>query len=423
MIQRLRDLALAVAATSLVGITAAMAAEIRVACYSDNVECEVTETLAQRFMQANPDIKVVIDKVPYKTILEGLPVQLAAGNGPDIVRTTDFSSVSKYRLDLRPYLQDTAYWDKNFGATLDWLRIGADDKGIYGLMTQLTVSGPFVNKSLFDQAGVPLPKAGATWDEWAAAVTKVAKATRTPFGMAWDRSGHRFAGPAISFGAHFFTADGTPAVIDDGFRAVASRFIAWNQDGTIEKDVWAGQGGTSYKDAFEEFANGRIVMYLSGSWQIARMDKQIGDAFEWQAVMPPCGPAACSGMPGGAAFVALTTSKNPKDVARFLDFLASEPVYAEWMVKTANIPAHLGLREKGLTYVLSPRASAAMATLVAGSAQLSPVAFQLQGYRFSRAILNAIAERVGQAVAGQLPLDRAYERITADVDEAIKAAK
>lgn len=423
MLQRLRDLAFAVTATSLIGISAAMAAEIRVACYSDNVECEVTETLAQRFMQANPDIKVVIDKVPYKTILEGLPVQLAAGNGPDIVRTTDFSSVSKYRLDLRPYLQDTAYWDKNFGATLDWLRIGPDDKGIYGLMTQLTVSGPFVNKSLFDQAGVPLPKAGATWDEWAAAVAKVAKATRTPFGMAWDRSGHRFAGPAISFGAHFFTANGTPAVIDDGFRAVASRFIAWNQDGTIEKDVWAGQGGTSYKDAFEEFANGRIVMYLSGSWQIARMDKQIGDAFEWQAVMPPCGPAACSGMPGGAAFVALTTSKNPKEVARFLDFLASEPVYAEWMVKTANIPAHLGLREKGLTYALSPRASAAMATLVAGSAQLSPVAFQLQGYRFSRAILNAIAERVGQAVAGQLPLDRAYERITADVDEAIKAAK
>ena len=33
---------------------------------------------------------------------------------------------------------------------------------IPGYMTQLTVTGPFVNKTLFDQAGVELPGADAT---------------------------------------------------------------------------------------------------------------------------------------------------------------------------------------------------------------------------------------------------------------------
>ncbi len=33
----------------------AAAADIRVACYSDGNECEVTAALAQRFMQANPN--------------------------------------------------------------------------------------------------------------------------------------------------------------------------------------------------------------------------------------------------------------------------------------------------------------------------------------------------------------------------------
>ena len=72
---------------------AATAGEIRVACYSDGNECEVTQDLAKRFEAQNPDVKVVIDKVPYKAILEQLPVQLAAGEGPDIARVTDLGGL------------------------------------------------------------------------------------------------------------------------------------------------------------------------------------------------------------------------------------------------------------------------------------------------------------------------------------------
>ena len=67
--------AVSVAALSfIVGI--ASAGEIRVACYSDGNECEVTQDLAKRFEAQNADVKVAIDKVPYKAIVEQLPVQL-----------------------------------------------------------------------------------------------------------------------------------------------------------------------------------------------------------------------------------------------------------------------------------------------------------------------------------------------------------
>ena len=302
----------------------AVAGEIRVACYSDGNECEVTQDLAKRFEAQNPDVKVAIDKVPYKAIVEQLPVQLAAGEGPDIARVTDLGGLSKYYLDITPYVKDPKYWEANYGQTLAWMRSSPSDKGIYGMMTQLTVTGPYVNKTLFEQANVPLPGPKATWDEWADATRKVAKATQVPFAIAFDRSGHRFAGPAISMGAKYFDAKGNLAV-DDGYKAMAKKLYDWNRDGTMPKEVWGGVGGATYRDAFEEFANGRVVMYLSGSWQITRMDKQIGKNFDWIAVPNPCGPAACTGIPGGAAFVALKRTKNPKDVGRFLDFLASEP--------------------------------------------------------------------------------------------------
>jgi alpha-1,4-digalacturonate transport system substrate-binding protein len=76
------------------------------------------------------------------------------------------------------------------------------------MMTQLTVTGPYVNKTLFEQANVPLPGPKATWDDWAEATRKVAKATQVPFAIASDRSGHRFAGPAISTGAKILRRQG-----------------------------------------------------------------------------------------------------------------------------------------------------------------------------------------------------------------------
>jgi alpha-1,4-digalacturonate transport system substrate-binding protein len=208
---------------------AANAAEIRVMCYQDGVECEVTAEQAKRFEAQNPGTKVIVDTVPYKTIVEQLPVQLAAGQGPDIARVTDLGGLSKYYLDIAPHLKDAKYFEANFGATLPWLRPSATDKGIYGFMSQLTMTGPFVNKTLFEQAKVAMPGPKATWDEWVDSARKVAKATQVPAALAWDRSGHRFAGPAISYGAKIFDAKGE-LVLDDGYKTTVNKFVGWHKE-------------------------------------------------------------------------------------------------------------------------------------------------------------------------------------------------
>ena len=424
MLTTISKTGIAAAAAALMGLSlAAQAAEIRVMCYQDGVECEVTAAQAKRFEAANPGTKVVIDTVPYKTIVEQLPVQLAAGQGPDIARVTDLGGLSKYYLDVSAHVKDRAYWEANFGATLPWLRPTATDKGIYGFMSQLTMTGPFVNKTLFEQAKVALPGPKATWDEWVEAARKVSKATQTQAALAWDRSGHRFAGPAISYGAKIFDAKGD-LVLDDGYKTTVNKFVAWHKDGAMLKEVWAGSGGSSYADSIGEFKNGRVAMVLSGSWQINRLQKDIGNAFDWVAVPNPCGPAACSGIPGGAAWVALKTSKSPKEVGMFLDFIASEANYAEFTGKTENIPAHAGLARKGVPYPeATPAARAALTSFSAGVASLSPVAYQFQGYKFNRAIMLPTVARVTQAIVGEMSSDEAMTKIGADMADAVKQAQ
>jgi alpha-1,4-digalacturonate transport system substrate-binding protein len=402
---------------------AAQAADIRVMCYQDGIECEVTAAIAKRFEAQNPGTKVIIDTVPYKTIVEQLPVQLAAGQGPDIARVTDLGGLSKYYLDVRPHLKNAAYMEANFGSTLPWLRPTATDKGIYGFMSQLTMTGPYVNKTLFEQAKVAIPGPKATWDEWVEAARKVSKATQTPAALAWDRSGHRFAGPAISYGAKIFDAKGD-LVLDDGYKAAVSKFVAWHKDGAMLKEVWGGSGGSTYADSIGEFKNGRVAMVLSGSWQINRLQKDIGNAFDWTAVPNPCGPAACTGIPGGAAWVALKTSKSPKEVGAFLEFMAQEANYSEFVSKTDNIPAHSGLAKKGVNYATAtPAARAALGVFSSGVANLSPVAFQFQGYKFNRAIMLPTVARVTQAIVGEMSVDEAFTKIGADMTDAVKQAQ
>jgi len=404
-------------------IPAVHAGDIRVMCYQDGIECEVTAAIAKRFEAANPGTKVIIDTVPYKTIVEQLPVQLAAGQGPDIARVTDLGGLSKYYQDITPHLKDAKYFETNFGSTLPWLRPSAADKGIYGFMSQLTMTGPYVNKTLFEQAKVALPGPKATWDEWVEATRKVAKATQTPFALAWDRSGHRFAGPAISYGAKIFDAKGD-LVIDDGYKTTINKFVGWHKDGAMLKDVWGGSGGSTYADSIGEFKNGRVAMVLSGSWQINRLQKDIGNAFDWVAVPNPCGPAACTGIPGGAAWVSLKTSKSPKEVGMFLEYLANEENYAEFISKTENIPAHAGLAKKGIAYpTATPGARAALGVFSGGVASLAPTAYQFQGYRYNRAMMLPTVARVTQAIVGEVTVDEAVAKISTDMADAVKQAQ
>ena len=244
---------------------------LRITWYDDGSEGAVLRDLLDRFEAENPDIKVVMDTVPYaQGILESLPLQLEAGEGPDMARVTQLGDLSRHFLDMRPLLADAAYWDENFGPFLAWMQSEADGNAIPGFMTQLTVTGPFINRTLFEQAGVAVPSDAAdevTWQEWADAARQVAEATGT-FAMAMDRSGHRLAGPAVSMGATYFNEEGAPQMVgDEGFKQMAQLMVDWHADGTMMPEVWIGSGG-SYVAGNEPFINAQLALYMSGSWQI-----------------------------------------------------------------------------------------------------------------------------------------------------------
>jgi alpha-1,4-digalacturonate transport system substrate-binding protein len=379
--------------------------------------------VAQKFMRENPGTRVNFRQVSFQSLLESLPVQLASGQGPDVSMLADWGSLTDYYLDLRPYV-DARYFEREFGAILPALR-GNDPKShaINGILGTLTLNGAFVNVTLFQQAGVPLPGPGATWDDWAEASRKVARATRTEMPMEMDRSGHRFASLAISYGAKLVDEQGR-FVVDEGLKTAIRKFVAWHRDGTMPMDLWGAVGGATHRDNFADFMNGKVVFYFGGSWSLNNLDSEVGDLFEWSVVDAPCGTSSCTLMPGGGAVAAFKHTREPALAARFMAFLAREDNMRESIARRPAIPVAKTLLASGVELPgASERMRVAIATFTRQVPKIPKEAYVFQGWRFQRAALNAMTTRISQVLTNELTVERAVAFMKKDVDLAIQAAR
>lgn len=396
--------------------SAAYADEVSFLCYQDSNECEVIGGMLDAFTAATGHT-VAMDVVGYDIVRDQLENQLQSGAAPDVARVTNLGGLNQYYLDLAPYV-DAASWEANYGATLGWFRAPGSSDGIYGWMTGLTVTGPFVNVSMFEDAGVDMPSEGATWDDWATALLEVKDTLGLTAGLAMDRTAHRMAGPAFSYGAAFFDEAGEPILVDDGFRAFAEAFVGWHESGLMPAEGWPAGSGTAYRNAAPLFLSGDVAMHMSGSWMINSYANDITD-FDWKAVPIPCGPGGCGAMPGGAAVVAFNSTDVPEAAAMFIDFLAAEEQAAAFASATRNIPAHQGLQASGVDYGDASPAVAQALQVFAGNAavaaETTPQAFTFQGYAKNFVIYGVVPDYLTQAITGEITLDEALAAIDADV--------
>jgi alpha-1,4-digalacturonate transport system substrate-binding protein len=391
------------------------AVELRFTYYADGVEADVMQPILDDFMAANPDITVVLDVVPYATIDEQLPVQVETGEGPDMARITNFGAYSGKLLDLRPLLEDVAFYEANFPAPI------LDALGYGGFPDAFTITGPYVNVTLFEQAGVELLGEGATWGEWTEATKAVADATGVQYAISIDRTGHRYAGPALSMGATLIDADGNFVVTDPGFGAFAETIKGWHDDGITPSEVWL--VGDSLNSCIDFFKSGDLVMCMSGSWQVNGLASDVGDAFDWAVVPNPTGEGGSTGVAGGSAVVAFADTEHPEAVAKLMEYLIQTENYAKFSAGTLALPAHTGAASAGIEFETDNESVlGALAAYTAEVPKLKDQAVALNVHPYAFAYYRNSANRIAQYLTGELTLDEALERLQQDIDDAIAEA-
>ena len=237
-----------------------------------------------------------------------------------------------------------------------------------------------------------------------------------------DRSGHRMAGPAMSYGAKYYADDGS-FVVDDGYRTFAGLMMEWHESGLMPADIWPAVSGSKYANGNEMFFNQDVAFYMSGSWNTGNVQENVSDKFDYAVVPVPCGPAGCGIMPGGSGLVAFSSGDAATEAASaaFVDWMASDDQAREWASRTFAIPANSRLQAEGLDYV-GAGASAAVAdglqsftAMAAAAAEQTPQAYRMQGTANNSTFFHATIRYLGGALNGELTLDEALEKIEADI--------
>jgi alpha-1,4-digalacturonate transport system substrate-binding protein len=390
--------------------------ELRFTYYADGVEADVMQPLVDQFMAEYPYITVVLDVVPYQTIDEQLPVQVESGEGPDLARITNFGAYMGKLLDLRDYMADPAYYEANFPAPI------LEALGYGGFPDALTITGPYVNKTLFDQAGIALPGEGTTWQEWTDLAKQVAEATGVQYAISIDRTGHRFAGPAMSMGATLIDADNNFTVDTPGFRAFAEIVKGWHDEGITPQEVWL--GATPVNSCIAAFKSGQLVMCMSGSWQINGLAADVGDAFDWVVVPNPTGAGGSTGIAGGSAVVGFAGTQHPQEVGMLIEFLIQPENYGAFSAGTSSLPAQAEVAAQGVEFSNdNPLVLAALSAYTHEVTKLTDQAVALNVHPYAFAYYRDSANRIAQYLSGELTLDEMLVNLQKDIDDAIAEAQ
>lgn len=295
-----------------------------------------------RFREARPDIEIAANVVEGRQWQETLKQVMAASDRPDVAYMNQGPAFipplaeAGLLVPMDDVLEESGLLGGGLSeSTLDFHRLA--DGHFYGVPTSVTF-GPalYVNKALFEQAGVELPESGAyeTLDEFLDACQKFRAAGIQPLALGnkdqWPGNHTWSVGLQRSMAPEAFQAllanDGTVSYTSPEAQG-AFDFIKALQDAGCFID---GANGLSYDDSRAQFVKGFAAMWqgLSSSYGQGDLLGQLPEDFDlgvmWYPQLRPDVPARVLYYPGHTVVVAAGEDEAKVNAAKdFAAFITS----------------------------------------------------------------------------------------------------
>ncbi|MFC7455834.1 extracellular solute-binding protein [Brachybacterium sp. GCM10030267] len=207
------------------------------------------------------------------------------------------------------------------------------------LPSDLTAVGLFLNKSVWDEAGLEYPTTVDenvwTWDEFEEAARTVRDSAGIRYAMAVDATSHRLSAFLFQHGSEgvSLTEDLSEYVANAETAPALQRFADLNDDEFIPRSVWLSQD-----DPNAMFKTGQVASYFSGSWQIADFSENIAD-FEWVCVPMPKQPVQATNYGTSAHIVVFDGTGQEDEAYAFVEWLYQPENYAELSTISGFLPS------------------------------------------------------------------------------------
>ncbi|MEU1852786.1 extracellular solute-binding protein [Streptomyces sp. NPDC019990] len=371
--------------------------------------------VAQYKKEAGVSIKLV--NIPYEGYTTKLHNAAQANSLPDVAAVPALDPIwSNKLIDLSSIANKKS---NNINANF----LAKDSSGkVLSIPSDVTASGMFINKTLFEKAGVSFPTSPRktwTWTEFVKAADKVREKTKAKYTLTFDQSPSRLRAMVYELGGKYVHADSSGKFsVDAATRKAVKRFVEMNDNKTMPKSVW-----TSGADPSAMFQSGDVVAYWSGVWQVPAFAESV-KKFEWASVPTPAEPVQASDVNSGGLMVGFDNNGAAATATeKFLSWLYEPDHYRELCEASGFLPVESGLNPE---YPFKSEAAQAAFKLYNESI---PLYAPISGY-FSTAQTNWVLKgksltedptktELGKAINGQQSVDKALDNIVAGYNQQV----
>ena len=315
------------------------ARELRV--WAFGIEGETIQPMVREFERANPGIHVRVQQIPWTAAHEKLLTAFVGGALPDVAQLGNTWIPEFATLQALAPLDSALAHDSASMPRADYfagvLATNVVNDTLYGVPWYVDTRAMFYRADLLRRAGVAQPP--KTWAEWRSALERV-KAVQPPNAFPMLMPLDEWAQPvilALQSGAPLLADHDTRADFDDPrFKQGFSFYIDLFHSGLAPA-----LANTQISNVYQEFAAGRIAMYITGPWNVGEFKKRLPDSLQnaWAtAPLPgPEGPGVS--LAGGSSLVVMRGSAHRGDAWRLIQFLSDPARQAAFYEATGDLPA------------------------------------------------------------------------------------
>ncbi|MDR2378294.1 MAG: extracellular solute-binding protein [Bifidobacteriaceae bacterium] len=324
----------------------------------------VFQNAADRFMDANPNVKIEIVPIQNEDLQDKLQTALNGSDAPDMFQQWGGGEMAE-QVDQGLVMDISADSQKEVefigGSMAPWQYDGKT----YGLPYTAGVAGVYYSKDLFDQAGIT--ETPQTWEQFNDVVAKLKAAGIVPVGLggkdAWPAGHWMYIMTLRMCGQEVIAQDTENKAFDDPCYLQAAQLLEDFgktepfEEGWVSVSAQQGAGSSSGM-----LANHKLAMEFSGVWETGQVQSLTPDGqpladlhwFPFPSVAGGKGdPKAAVG--GGDGFSC--HAKAPKECADFLRYLVGDETQAEYAETGAGIPVNPSAVDKLTTESLKEAAA------------------------------------------------------------------
>lgn len=343
--------------------------------------------LVKQFESTNPNIQVRLVRDNDSSYYDKLVTQIIGGGGPDIARVEPPKAVqyitAQYAVSLDQWFRKS-FRNQFFRSTIGPLLRGGK---LYGIPQDVATLVLFYRTDLFKTAGIK--HAPTTWKELYADAKKLTNGSgRYGIGLFGGWGAFEFYPWLWQAGAQVLKPNGDKMAAAFNSPAGVRALQFWTNL-QKQKLMPAGAATLTEDDVKGPFIAGKLAMFTSGPWSVASL-KAAGITGKWSVAPLPKDKTRASVL-GGLDVIVLKNSQHKTEAAKFLAWLFSDKVQADWDTSLGFIPVKKSLYKKP-AFKRDPLAKEFFASLqISRSRPVVPQAAQVD---------NALGEAVQAALSG-----------------------